>query len=89
MDDFSNGQEIYKNDDLIERPLKEGSIASQIKKARKQRNLSQQELADIAGIPKSTVGRIEAGLTSPRENTLLQLSKVLDTPFIIDGTADK
>lgn len=50
--------------------------------------MSQQVLADLVGVPKSTIGRIEAGLTSPKLNTLLQTSKALETPFIIDGTTD-
>lgn len=45
-------------------------------------------LADLVGIPKSTIGRIEAGLTSPKVDTLLKISKALETPFIIDGTLD-
>ncbi|CAM3228478.1 helix-turn-helix transcriptional regulator [Filibacter tadaridae] len=63
-------------------------ITAQIKTKRKSLNMSQQNLADAAGIPKSTIGRIEAGITNPKVNPLLQISRVLDTPFIIDGTND-
>lgn len=49
--------------------------------------MSQQELADRIGVPKSTIGRIEAGLTSPRVGTLFKISQALNTPFIIDGTS--
>jgi XRE family transcriptional regulator, regulator of sulfur utilization len=38
----------------------------------------QQELADRIGVPKSTIGRIEAGLTSPRVETLFKISQALN-----------
>ncbi|WP_280530142.1 helix-turn-helix transcriptional regulator [Oceanobacillus sp. J11TS1] len=41
-----------------------------MKTTRHQYKISQQHLADLAGIPKSTIGRIEAGLTSPKVDTL-------------------
>ncbi|WP_246031706.1 helix-turn-helix domain-containing protein [Salibacterium salarium] len=44
----------------------EGRIAAQIKTKRQKLNMSQQELADLAGIPKSTIGRIEAGQLAPK-----------------------
>ncbi|WP_263364142.1 helix-turn-helix transcriptional regulator [Geobacillus zalihae] len=37
--------------------------------------MSQQELADRIGVPKSTIGRIESGLTSPRVETLLKFRR--------------
>ncbi|WP_420794702.1 helix-turn-helix domain-containing protein [Virgibacillus halodenitrificans] len=34
------------------------------------------------------MGRIEAGITSPKVETLLKISKALETPFFIDGRTD-
>ncbi|MBR3215547.1 MAG: helix-turn-helix transcriptional regulator [Exiguobacterium sp.] len=84
-DMFKKYAEIVGNDH-VERLQQQGYIAAQIKKQRRQLNISQQELADRIGKPKSTIGRIEAGLTVPRADTLYLLSKALNIPLIIDGT---
>jgi transcriptional regulator with XRE-family HTH domain len=41
--------------------------------ARRRAGLSQRRLAGVAGMPQSTVGRIEAGLIDPRASTLRAL----------------
>lgn|SRR5690625_273667 len=89
MSDFLRRYSKIRGKDHVQNLQQEGHIAAQIKTKRKTINMSQQDLADLAGVPKSTIGRIEAGLTSPKVDTLLRISKVLDTPFIIDGTIDK
>lgn len=88
MSDFLKRYSEIRGEDHVQNLKLEGRIAAQIKTKRKSLNLSQQALADLAGIPKSTIGRIEAGLTNPRVDTLLQISKALEIPFIIDGTTD-
>lgn len=65
------------------------NISAQISKERKQQNISQQKLADSIGVAKSTIGRIEAGLTTPNTSTLYKISDVLNVSFIIDGTIKK
>lgn len=89
MADFFKKYADIRGEDHVNNLQSEGHIAAQIKSKRQQMKLSQQQLADKAGVPKSTVGRIEAGLTSPNTNTLLRISKALDIPFIIDGTENK
>ncbi|HEV8683102.1 MAG TPA: helix-turn-helix transcriptional regulator [Actinomycetota bacterium] len=44
-----------------------------IRRARRWAHLSQRDLAARAGVPQSTVGRIEAGSTDPRASTLSRL----------------
>jgi transcriptional regulator with XRE-family HTH domain len=44
-----------------------------LQKARRRANLSQRGLAARAGLPQSTVGRIESGSTDPRASTLSRL----------------
>lgn len=88
MSDFFKKYSEIRGEDYVQNLQLEGRIAAQIKTRRKSLKMSQQDLADLAGIPKSTIGRIEAGLTSPKVDTLLQISKALNTPFIIDGTMD-
>lgn len=64
----------------------EGSIAAQIKTTRKRLDLSQEQLADLAGLPKSTIGRIEAGLNSPSVNTLTKIARALKADLVIHGS---
>lgn len=44
-----------------------------LKSARSEAGLTQRALADRAGVPQSTVGRIEAGLIDPKVSTLSKL----------------
>lgn len=61
----------------------EAALAAAIKTKRQQRGLSQQALADAIGEPKSTIGRIEAGITVPQVSTLVAIANVLHTTFSI------
>jgi transcriptional regulator with XRE-family HTH domain len=44
-----------------------------VAQARRRAGHSQRELAEKAGVPQSTVGRIESGATDPRSETLILL----------------
>jgi transcriptional regulator with XRE-family HTH domain len=44
-----------------------------LRSARRQAGLTQRELAARAGVPQTTVGRVEAGLITPRVDTLEHL----------------
>ncbi|GEN87038.1 helix-turn-helix domain-containing protein [Oceanobacillus sojae] len=89
MSDFFERYAKMRGEQHVQNLQYEGKIAAQIKTHRQQQKLSQQQLADLADLPKSTIGRIEASITSPKVDTLLQISKALNIPFIIDGTADQ
>ena len=65
----------------IDRLKQEAALAATIKTERQRQGLSQQELADAIGKPKSTIGRIEAGITVPRVDTLLAIAQVLHITF--------
>jgi transcriptional regulator with XRE-family HTH domain len=47
--------------------------ANMLRSARRRAGLTQRQLAAASGVPQATVGRIEAGLVSPRVDTLLSL----------------
>ncbi|MEX1073336.1 MAG: helix-turn-helix transcriptional regulator [Chloroflexota bacterium] len=49
------------------------TAASLLQSARRTAHLTQRELAQRAGVPQATVGRIEAGLITPRVDTLEHL----------------
>lgn len=73
----------------IDHLKQEAALAAEIKTKRQQQNLSQQALADAIGKPKSTIGRIEAGITVPKVSTLLAIANFLHTTFSIgDSSAD-
>lgn len=66
VSDFLKRYSKIRGEDYGQNLLLEGRIAAQSKTRRKSLNMPQQDLADLAGVPTSTIGRIEAGLTSPK-----------------------
>lgn len=54
-----------------------GDLVAELVAARKRKGLSQAELAVRAGLPQSTIGRIEARLVSPNLETLNKILPVL------------
>lgn len=59
------------------------SISTQIKKRREELKISQQVLADQAGMPQSTIARIESGEMSPKASTLGVIADTLGTTLVI------
>jgi len=62
-------------------------VATRMKQERERRNWSQQKLADMAGIDRKTVNRIERGHFSPSMETyfmLCQAYKVSPSHFITE-----
>jgi transcriptional regulator with XRE-family HTH domain len=57
------------------------SFGLKIKKLRKAKGLSQEELAESIDKTVDTISSIERGLSSPRIETTIELSKILDTPL--------
>lgn len=51
--------------------------------------MTQQELATVINVVKSTIGRLESGLAQPNYKTLLALSHALESPLHIDANHDK
>lgn len=56
-------------------------ISKKIKLERTKRDLSQQELALLAGVDKNTIWKIETGQTSPTINTLEKIAQALGMDF--------
>ena len=53
-------------------------IGAQLKRARERALLTQQELADLAGIGTATLNRIERNRVEPHFRTIRKLAKALD-----------
>jgi len=53
-------------------------IAENLKRLRKEKNLSMQQLANLAEIEKSQVYRIESGKSDARISTLLNIANTLE-----------
>ena len=56
-------------------------ISKKIRLERNKRNLSQKDLALIAGIDKNTIWKIETGQVSPTINTLEKITKAFNMDF--------
>lgn len=56
-------------------------ISKKIVEARKQKGLTQEELADLANVTVRTIQRIESGETQPRSFTLRTIAEALGTSF--------
>ncbi len=53
-------------------------ISSNLRHLRNSRKLSQQELADMMGIGRTTIANIESNLANPGHKTLLEIVKIFD-----------
>lgn len=59
--------------EIIEEAEIEAAIISDMIRQRSAMGLSQRDLAEMCGIPQSTIGRIETGKITPRLDTLLKI----------------
>jgi XRE family transcriptional regulator, regulator of sulfur utilization len=84
-DDFEKWLASVVGQDRVSQLKEEARISVQIIKARYEKGMSQQALADAIGVAKSTIEHIEAGLTTPNIETIFKISQVLSVPFVIDG----
>lgn len=89
MKEFSSRLGEIVGKERIKELHQQADISAQISKERKKKGLSQQALAEAIGVAKSTIGRIEAGMTSPNTATLYKISSVLNVPFVISGSTEE
>jgi transcriptional regulator with XRE-family HTH domain len=59
-------------------------IAGQVADRRKERGLSQAELARLVGTTQSAIARLESGGRPPRIDTLLRIANALDADLHIE-----
>ena len=66
-------------------------IGQRIQKYRKQKNLTQEQLAEITGISQKHISRLERGIHTPHFDMIIKIAKALDVPadaFIEDLSED-
>lgn len=72
--------------------MKDFIIGNRLKLARIEKNLTQQELADLVGVTRQTIGLIEAGKYNPTLKLCLLLTRItgksLDELFWIEGDVE-
>jgi len=59
------------------------ALAEHVGTQRRDRALSQRELAELCGTTQSAVARLERGLRPPRLDTLLRIANALDCELIV------
>lgn len=60
------------------------TTGERIKKARKEKNMSQKELAEKIGVSASMIGQYENGLRNPKIETVQRIASVLDVnPYLL------
>ena len=64
--------------DSFEQELKLELLGEAIKKARKDRNMTQAQLGEMVGVQKSQISKIENNLTDARFETILKVFRALN-----------
>ncbi|MFC8925569.1 helix-turn-helix domain-containing protein [Streptomyces albidoflavus] len=57
------------------------ALGDRIRDRRMRQNLTQEKLAEVAGVSRDTVQRIERGTNDPRYSDLARIARALDTPL--------
>ncbi|PIK15974.1 helix-turn-helix transcriptional regulator [Halobacteriovorax sp. JY17] len=60
-------------------------IASMIKEIRKQRKITQTELADYAGLSRAGIAKIESGASDIKLSTLISIANLLGLDLYLKG----
>ncbi len=64
--------------DAFENELRLDLIGEAIKQARKERNLTQEQLGELVGVKKAQISKIENSLTDARFETIIKVFKALN-----------
>ena len=72
------GKKGTKERDDFEQELKLELLGEAVKKARKERNLTQAQLGELVGVQKSQISKIENNLTDARFETILKVFRALN-----------
>lgn len=59
------------------------ALADQVTTQRRERSLSQRELAELCGTTQSAIARVERGTRPPRLDTLRRIAEALDCELVV------
>lgn len=82
MKDEFIGKPGTKNRDKYEYELKMEVLSSMIRKARRERNLTQEELGELVGVQKAQISKLENGANSATIATVLKVFKALRAEIV-------
>lgn len=78
-----------KKRDAFENELRLDLLGEAVKKARKERNLTQEQLGKLVGVQKSQISKIENSVTDARFDTMLKVFKALRAKVNFSVEIDK
>ncbi|QMU65428.1 MAG: helix-turn-helix domain-containing protein [Flavobacteriaceae bacterium] len=78
------GKKGTKEREEFENELRLDLLGYEIKKARKQRNLTQEQLGELVGVKKAQISKIENSTTDARFSTIMKVFKVLGAKVKFD-----
>ena len=70
--------------DAFENELRLDLLGHAIKEARKERNLTQEQLGELVGVKKAQISKIENNATDARFATILKVFKALDAKINVN-----
>ncbi len=77
MEDKYLGKKGTPERDDYEQELRMEAISRVIKSARKERNLTQEQLGELVGVKKAQISKLEKGLNSATIDTIIKVFKAL------------
>lgn len=72
------GKKGTQKREVFERELRLDLLGEAIKQARKERNLTQEQLGDLVGVQKAQISKIENNLTDARFETIIKVFRALN-----------
>lgn len=78
------GKKGTKEREEFDNELRLDLLGYEIKKARKQKNLTQSQLGEMVGVKKAQISKIENSTTDARFSTILKVFKVLGAKVTFD-----
>mgnify|MGYP004455489759 CR=1 FL=1 len=73
----------------LAREVRAHEVARAIKRARLERNMTQDELGEKIGVRKAQICKLESGKCSPTMNTIIRVFEALGVPATLDLGEDK
>lgn len=73
----------------LAREVRAHEVARAIKRARQEKNMTQEELGERIGVRKAQICKLESGKCSPTMNTIMRVFEALGVPATLELGEDK